>query len=97
MQKRNVLNSPGLLELKKKRRRTALNKILLVLLAFLMIFGCLVYVSRISGLNIVSIEIADNNITDADAIKAEVQQEISGDYLWFIPKANILLYPENKI
>ena len=62
-----------------------------------MIFGCLVYVSRISGLNIVSIEIADNNITDADAIKAEVQQEISGDYLWFIPKANILLYPENKI
>lgn len=97
MQKRNVLNSPRLLELKKRRRRTFLNKIFLSLFAFLVIFASLAYLSRINSLNINQIQISGNKIVDTEALKATIEQQIAGKYLWFFPKTNALYYPENKI
>lgn len=95
--KRNVLNSPRLLKLKKHRRNVFLNKIFLFILALLAVFAGLVYVSRLSSLNISSVEIIGNKITDTETIKTAVQKEIMGNYLWFFPKTNILFYPKNDI
>jgi cell division septal protein FtsQ len=97
MQKRNVLNSPRLLELKKHRQRVVLNKILIFLLGLLAIFLSLVFISRLKAVNISDIEIIGNKIVDADAIKADVQGELAGKYLWLFPKSNVLIYPENAI
>src|SRR3989344_1774232 len=97
MKKRNVLNSPRLLELKKHRRRIVINKILLSVIAILAILGSLVYISRIPKLNISTIEVSGNKIIDTDTIRTTVEQKIAGNYLWILPKTNIFLYPESKI
>ena len=97
MQKRNVLNSSRLLELKKHRRRNTRNKVLFFLLGIFAIFIFLVYLSHLSSLNIQNIEITGNKIIDTDAIKTVVQGQIAGKYLWLFPKTDIFLFPENSI
>jgi hypothetical protein len=97
MQKRNVLNSPRLLELKKKRHRVVLNKILFSLLGLSAIFILLAYFSRLNSLNIDEVRVIGNKIVDAEAIKAVIKQQIAGKYLWLFPKTNILFYPQNDI
>ena len=97
MQKRNVLNSPRLLELKKHRRRVALSKILMSLLAFLVIFFLLAYFSNFKSLNINNVEITGNKVIDTEALKTTIQEQMTGKYLWLFPKTNILLYPKNSI
>lgn len=97
MQKRNILNSPKLLELKKKRQKNFLVKILLSIFALSLIFVCLAYLSRISALNIGEIKVTSNKAVDTDMIKMAVEKKIAGNYLWFFPKTNILFYPKNSI
>ena len=75
MKKRDVLNSPRLLGLKKQRQRVVLLKIFLSLIAIALVFGGLVYISRISGLNISSIEINGNKFVESEAIKAIVEKK----------------------
>ncbi len=95
--KRNIFNSPRLLELKKRRRKIFAGKILLDIFALSVIFAGLVYLSRISVFNISSVKIVGAKITDAEMIKAVVKKKITEDYLWLLPKTNILLYPKNSI
>ncbi len=97
MQKRDVLNSPRLLKLKKHRRWVVLSKIFLYLFLLLIIFFSLAYISRTPSLNISSVEITGNKIVDTEAIKIAVKKEIAGNYLWFFPKTNLFLYPEKNI
>ncbi len=95
--KRKVLNSPRLLELKRKRLRVFLSKIILSLVALLIIFAGLAYISRFKQLNISGIEITGNKIVDSETIKVIAQKELTGNYLWFFPKTNIFFYPKNNI
>ncbi|MDR3519270.1 MAG: hypothetical protein P4L63_00020 [Candidatus Pacebacteria bacterium] len=97
MQKRNVLNSARLLELKKNRKKNFLNKILFSFLGILVVFILLAFLSRLSSLNIQNIEVTGNQIVDTNAIKQEIEQEMSGKYFWLFPKTNIFLYPQNMI
>jgi len=97
MQKRNVLNSPRLLELKKKRRRILINKILLSTFSLLVIFTSFAYFSRISIFNINSVEIQGNKVVDIEMIKSVVDKDLTGTYLGFFPKTNFLIYPKNKM
>ncbi|MEI6280506.1 MAG: hypothetical protein WCP17_00705 [bacterium] len=97
MQKYNVLNSPRLIELKKRRQKAFVNKILIFLFLLITILVFLAYLSRLESLNIVGVEITGNRVIDASAIKTEVENKISGKYLWVFPKTNILLYPTNDI
>jgi len=95
--KRDVLNSPRLLELKKHRHRAVLNKILISLLGLSAIFVLSAYLSRLSSLNIAEVQIVGNKIVDTEAIKTVVKQQVAGKYLWLFPKTNILFYPQNDI
>src|SRR3989344_3198226 len=97
MQKRNVLHSPRLLELKKRRRRIFLSKILFSILAFLAVFALLAYLSRLNGLNFGKIEVGGNKIVNTEAIKRIVDKTITGNYFYFFPKTNILYYPAKNI
>ena len=97
MQKRNLLNSPRLLELKKKRRRIFINKILLSTFSLLVIFTSLAYFSRISAFNINSVEIQGNKVIDIETIKSVVDKDLTGNYLGFFPRTNFLIYPKSKI
>lgn len=97
MMKRNVLNSPRLLELKKKKQRIFLNKILLILASFFVIIVGLSFLSRIAKLNISGVEITGNKVVDGEMIKEVADTDLAGYYFWFFPKTNIFFYPKNKI
>ena len=97
MQKRNVLSSPRLVELKKNRQKVILNKILLSILGLVGIFFLLTYLSRLHALNVYDVKIVGNETVDGEALKKVVTEEISGKYLWLFPKTNIFIFPKNKI
>lgn len=97
MQKRNVLNSPRLAELKKRRRRAVLNKVLLSIVGLITVFFFFTYISRAENLNIREIQLAGNEVVDTEEIKIAVWEKITGKYLWLFPKTNILFYPQDSI
>ena len=97
MIKRDVLNSRGLSELKKRRRRAFLNKALIYLFVLLVVVAFATYLSRLAGLNIKTVEAGGNNIVDTENIRAVTEREISGKYLWLFPKTNVLFYPKSAI
>jgi len=97
MRKKDVLHSPRLSQLKRRRQRAIWGKILILLLGLGAIFGLLTYLSRLKRLNISEVQVTGNNIVETEAIKAAVQEEVSGYYLWLFPKTNIFFYPKNKI
>lgn len=95
--KRNVLNSPRLSELKRRRQRAFFNKLTIYVGAIVVAVALLTYLSRLSGINIQSIEVGGNKIVDAEKIKSVIVAEISGYYLWLFPKTNALFYPKTAI
>ncbi len=97
MQKRNVLNSPRLLELKNSRRKELQTKIFVSFFAVVIIIGFLAYISHLSILNISEINISGNNVIETSDIQSVAQKDISGKYFWLFPKSNILFYPASRI
>lgn len=97
MQKRDILNSPRLLEIKKRRRKIFLRKFSIFVFLVLVLIASLTYLSRLSRLNITEIKISGNQVTETENIKNVVNDTLSGNYFWFFPKTNIFLYSKNKI
>ncbi len=97
MQNKNLLNSPRLLELKNKRRKILLNKIIIYFFLFVIIIVSLVFLSRVDALNINGTEITGNKIIEQEAINSVAQTELAGNYFWFFPKTNIFFYPKKGI
>lgn len=97
MQRKTVLNSPRLDEFKKKRQKAYRNKIILFSFIILIILAGLSFASRLPKININEVNISGNKITDTEAMKNIVTQDLNGHYLWFFPKTNFFIYPKNKI
>ncbi len=97
MQRRNILNSPRLDELKRKRQRVFRNKMLLFGFGILIILFGLSFASRISNINISEVNISGTKIVDAESIKSIVKKDLEGHYFWLFPKTNFLIYPKEKI
>jgi len=97
MQKRDVLNSPNLEKLKKKQRQAFRNKILLYLFAIILLFVGLSFLSRWEKINIRGVEISGNNIIESGVVKEVVNKELSGKYLFFLPKTNFIFYPKGGV
>ena len=95
--KRNILSSPRLSELKKRRRRGFFNKILIFLCLFGIGLALLAYLSRLPGINIEAIEVRGNSIVSAETIQAGAEAQLAGKYFWLFPKTNVLFYPKSKI
>lgn len=97
MQKRNVLNSPKLLELNRKKKAVFMRKISIWSFLFILVFVGLCFLSRWQKINIANVEISGNKIVETEKIREIVDAEISGYYLWFFPKTNFLFYPKKEI
>lgn len=95
--KRDILSSPRLLELDKKRREVLVRKIGFFCVGLLLVFIGLIYVSRINKINIRDVEILGNIVTDTEMVKATVLKELTGNYLGVFPRTNLFLYPKNSI
>lgn len=97
MQKRNILSSPRLKELKKRRRKVFIYKTLLSLFGILVILFFFAYISRLPHLNITEIQIIDNKFIDGEEAQNVIWGEMAGKYIWLFPKTNVFFYPQNKI
>lgn len=95
--RKDILNAPRLNELKRRRRRNVSNKILLLLFGVSVVVAGCSYLSKFPRLNIKEVEIMGNKVLDADMLKTEVRNHLSGNYVWLFPKTNILFYPQKAI
>lgn len=96
MQK-SVLNSPRLKQLKKQKYKILRIKIFLSIFLFLLVLVALSFLSRWEKFNINKIEISGNKVVETEMIEDVVKENISGNYFWFFPKTNFIIYPQAKI
>lgn len=95
--KRDVLNSPRLREIGKKRARGMRNKFFIGLVAFLALFLLFALASRAENINIVKVAISGNKTISPGMVEESAWKELSGNYLWVFPKTNFFFYPKSKI
>ncbi|MES2023588.1 MAG: hypothetical protein V4439_02805 [Patescibacteria group bacterium] len=96
MQKRIVLNSRHLEELRKKKLKILRNRILFFVVSFLIIIGGSAGISHIPKLLIKSVEVRGVKILDADVLQGEVEGTFKSKYNIF-SKYNVFIYPKSKI
>ena len=92
--KDRVLNSPEFYRKKKRRKRIRL--ILLSILA-LIVVSALIYFSRQEKLLINRVAVVGEDVIDKASIEKITRDLLSGYYLWIIPRANFLIYPQDEI
>jgi len=97
MQKRSVINSPRLTELRRKKRKILKIKITAVGFGLLVLFFGFALIARISSINIKTVTVSGNLIVESRDIKNIIEKNLTGNYLWIFPKTNFLIYPKNKI
>ncbi|MEK7572346.1 MAG: FtsQ-type POTRA domain-containing protein [Patescibacteria group bacterium] len=95
--KRSFINSPSVVELKRKRYKVFKTKIIICFFVFLILVVGLSLISRIDKLNIDKINVSGNKVIETKDIKEIANKELVGNYLWLFPKTNFLIYPQNKI
>jgi len=84
-------------KLAHKRRRRALWLIFFALSAGTLIFFCLAFVSQLRALSIQHVNVTGVSSLSTTAIQNLIVDAVSGNYLGFFSKANVLIYPKQKI
>lgn len=99
MRNRIVLNSPRILELKKKRQKVLRKKMIFYAFIVLLVFTGLAFLSRWQKMNIDvnNIQIEGNKVIDSEMIDGVVKDNVEGNYIWVFPKTNVFLFPKDKI
>lgn len=97
MRKRDVLSSPRLNEIKKKKRLKIGIKFLIGIFVLILLLSGIAILSRSDKINIKIIEVKGVNSIDTRTVEELIKENISGHYLYFFPKSNIFILPKNKI
>ena len=82
---------------KARRRKRRVLWASAVCAALLFVVLCSIFLARASFLRITNVMVSGTSVTPPSVIQALTQQNITGNYLFFYPKNNILLYPKNAI
>jgi len=94
---RDILTSPRLEDIKRKRKARIIRLIILFGILFLSIFGALAYFSSYHRVTIHTVEVTGNRIINTTDVQTVVTNDISGRYIHLFSRANILIYPKGKI
>ena len=89
-----TLASPGFLEKKQKERR---RRRMIYSVALLVLIVGLVIVSRMEQMRIREITVVGANVIPKDDVIKVVNDLISEEYFWLVPKDNAWVYPEETI
>lgn len=95
--RRDVLNSPRLRAIHKKKHRATRKKALFFCLGAVAVFLFLGLGARAERLNIKNIEVEGNQTVSTGAIENFATDYISGNYFFIFPKTNFIIYPKNGI
>lgn len=94
---RDIPTSPRIAEIKKKSRKKKIRlTILIVVLLGGLVFGLSV-LSRNKHIVINEIRVTGAHVIDEEEVKAEINQRISGKYVYLFSKANSFIYPNREI
>lgn len=80
-----------------KRRRMKIMRFVCAFLLIVLLICSFIFVMRMDFLKIQEISIKGNVSIKTEDLKLSLDQMISGDYLYFLPKNNILIFPKVKI
>lgn len=84
-------------EFHKKKLRERYTRITIGVLILIVVIGVPTFFLRQERFLISTIQVQGNEITKSEEIEKIIQSDISGNYLWLIPRVSVLLYPNNKI
>jgi hypothetical protein len=96
MQKRNTFETPRSQEIKKRKNKILINKILFFLSVFVFIFIVLIFLSHLNKLEIKKVEVSGVKILDSREVSLQIENHINKK-TYFFSKKNVFLYPKNKI
>lgn len=89
-----VLNTSKLYKKKKRKKFLKFSLLLLLLSSFIC---SLVYLSRQEKFFVSEVVVSGEDIVDRNQMIEKVSSILDGYYLWFIPKANIVILPRREI
>lgn len=84
-------------ELRDKRRKRLVRFFIFYIGAGIILATSLVFLLRIEWFKIKSIEVAGNSVEASQNISDITKERLAGNYLYFIPKSNFLLYPRRTL
>lgn len=84
-------------KLKEKRRKLVMFKIVGIAIFILLIATGIVFGLRMEKINISNIDIKGNSAIASKLLKNFVEEKISGNYFFVLPKSSILLYPKKEL
>jgi len=84
-------------EVQAQRRKFFKRVTIILSIAFISIVIGLIFLLRMESIQIRENNIIGTNIIDKNEILEEVQDSLSGNYLWVIPKSNTFLYSVRKL
>jgi hypothetical protein len=94
---RDILTSPRMEDIKRKKKRFRFRLTLLFLILFVAIVGALAYFSTDRRITISDIQVSGNHIIDTEDVKTVVQSDMAGRYAHVFARANTFIYPKRKI
>lgn len=84
-------------EYAKKRRKKFLLKYGLILFIFVCLFFGLVFLSRMDRFRVSNIKLSGGSLVTESDVSEATKGFLLGNYLWFFPKNNDLLYPKDDL
>ena len=84
-------------EFHKKKKREKQIKIVYTILFVIVFIAIPIYLLRTNKFLITNVEVKGNSVTQIEEIQKIVMEKISGNYLWFFPRSNDVLYPKSAI
>jgi len=97
MKRRNILNSPRLREIKKKKRKVFWLWFFGIIFILSLLSVGLVFLARWEKINIRTVEVVGVEKEDTKLIQNLAWEKISKNYFFFLPKTNIFLLPKKEI
>jgi hypothetical protein len=94
---RDILTSPRIEDMKRKRRSRRLRMLILLLVLFFSLVGALAYFSFNKHVTINHITVGGTRIINVQDIESRVRSKLAGRYMYMFARANIFLYPRIQI
>lgn len=97
MKNKIVSSSLRFQKIRKEKHKALRKKILNGLILVVVLAGALSILSSWQKINIDKVVISGNKVVETSEIEKTAKEELSGKYLFIIPKTNFLLYPKGAI
>jgi len=95
--KRDIITSPRVLEIKRHKKRIIFRRFFLFFILFISIIIGLAYFSGSSRFLVKDIKIVGNKVIDSKKVEMVIKETLKGRYFYLFKRANALIYPKAEI